>query len=92
MIHELRSEGFSISEIGRRLGIDRKTVRKYLQCDRNDVAAAIRQPKFFSRCKTNAQSTNVAIRSRSSNSPNAFCCISHSDRCRFSISDISLNE
>ena len=32
MIHELRSDGLSISEIGRRLGIDRKTVRKYLQC------------------------------------------------------------
>ncbi len=45
MIHELRSEGLSISEIGRRLGIDRKTVRKYLQCDRNDVAAVTRQPK-----------------------------------------------
>ena len=45
MIHELRSERFSISEIGRRLGIDRKTVHKYLLCDRNDVAAATRQPK-----------------------------------------------
>ena len=44
MIHELRSDGLSISEIGRRLGIDRKTVRKYLQCDRNELEAVRRQP------------------------------------------------
>ena len=37
MIHELKNEGLSISEIARRLGINRKTVRKYLQCERNDV-------------------------------------------------------
>ena len=45
MIHELRSDGLSISEIGRRLGIDRKTVRKYLQCDRNELEAVRRQPR-----------------------------------------------
>ena len=45
MIHELKNEGLSISEIARRLGINRKTVRKYLQCERNDVAAVKRQPR-----------------------------------------------
>ena len=45
MIHELKNEGLSISEIARKLGINRKTVRKYLQCDRNDVAAVKRQPR-----------------------------------------------
>ena len=44
MIHELRSERLSISEIGRKLGVDRKTVRKYLQCDGNDIEAERRQP------------------------------------------------
>ena len=45
MIHELKNEGLSISEIARKLGINRKTVRKYLQCERNDVAAVKRQPR-----------------------------------------------
>ena len=45
MIHELKNEGLSISEIARKLGINRKTVRKYLQCARNDVAAVKRQPR-----------------------------------------------
>ena len=45
MIHELKNEGLSISEIARRLGINRKTVRKYLQCERNDVAARSRARK-----------------------------------------------
>ena len=45
MIHELKNEGLSISEIARRLGINRKTVRKYLQCERNDVVALKRQPR-----------------------------------------------
>ncbi len=31
MIHQLREEGLSISAIARRVGMDRKTVRKYLQ-------------------------------------------------------------
>ena len=45
MIHELRSDGLSISEIGRRLGIDRKTVRKYLQSDCNELETVRRQPR-----------------------------------------------
>jgi len=49
MIHELRSERLSISEIGRRLGIDRKTVCKYMQCVRNEFAVATRQPKVSSK-------------------------------------------
>ena len=34
MIKDLREKGMSISEISRRLGIDRKTVRKYVKSDR----------------------------------------------------------
>ena len=37
MIHELMNKELSISEIARRLGLNRKTVRKYLQCERNDL-------------------------------------------------------
>ena len=33
MIHHLKSKGLSISEIARQLGMDRKTIRKYLQKD-----------------------------------------------------------
>lgn len=32
MIHKLNSEELSISEMGRQLGCDCKTVRKYLGC------------------------------------------------------------
>ena len=45
MIHELKAQGLSISEIARRLGIDRKTVRKYLQSDQNQLEALQRQPR-----------------------------------------------
>lgn len=45
MIHELKNEGLSTSEIARRLGLNRKTVRKYLQCDRNDLEALRRRPR-----------------------------------------------
>ena len=45
MIHELKNEGLSTSEIARRLGLNRKTVRKYLQYDRNDLEALRRQPR-----------------------------------------------
>ena len=34
MMKDLRKKGVSISEISRRLGIDRKTVRKYVKSDR----------------------------------------------------------
>ena len=34
MIKDLREKGMSRSEISRRLGIDRKTVRKYMNSDR----------------------------------------------------------
>ncbi len=34
MIHELKNEGLSTSEIARRLMFNRKMVRKYPQCDR----------------------------------------------------------
>ena len=33
MIREMHRSGMSISEISRRLGIDRKTARKYLKSD-----------------------------------------------------------
>ncbi len=39
MIHNLKAEGLSISEIARRLNLDRKTVRKYLRCKIDDVNA-----------------------------------------------------
>lgn len=45
MIHQLKSDGLSISEIARQLGLDRKTVRKHLRADRNDPGAATRKPK-----------------------------------------------
>lgn len=45
MIHELKAKGLSISEIARRLGIDRKTVRTYLPSDRNQLGALQRQSR-----------------------------------------------
>ena len=37
MIHNLKSQGLSITEISRQLGLDRKTVRKHLRANGNDV-------------------------------------------------------
>ena len=45
MIHNLKAEGLNITEIGRRLGLDRKTVRKYLHAEINDPQARQRQCK-----------------------------------------------
>ena len=45
MIHNLKSEGLNVSEIARRLGLDRKTVRKYLRADTNDPHVRQRQCK-----------------------------------------------
>ena len=45
MIHQLKAEGLNHSQIARRLGVDRKTVRMNLQCDRNDLEALRRQPR-----------------------------------------------
>lgn len=42
MIHELRQRGLSISAIARQLGLDRKTVRKYLNTDA--AAVGVRAP------------------------------------------------
>ncbi len=39
MIHQLKDEGLNISQIARRLDLDRKTVRKYLSLDRRDPDA-----------------------------------------------------
>ncbi len=47
MIHELKNEELSTREIARRLGLNRKTVRKYLQCDRNDREALRRQSSVW---------------------------------------------
>ena len=45
MIHNFKAEGLNISEIARRLGLDRKTVRKYLRTDANDQSVRQRQGK-----------------------------------------------
>ena len=45
MIHNFKAEGLNISEIARRLGLDRKTVRKYMRADGNDQSVRQRQGK-----------------------------------------------
>ena len=43
MIHTLKSQGLSLSEIARQLGCDRKTVRKYLRYHADDPSAMERK-------------------------------------------------
>ena len=45
MIHQLREEGLSISAIARRVGLDRKTVRKYLKHGLNAPRYGPRAPR-----------------------------------------------
>ena len=39
MIHQLKAEGLNHSQIVRRLGVDRKMVRRHLRFERDDAAA-----------------------------------------------------
>ena len=45
MIHTLKSQGLSVSEIARQLKVDRKTVRKYLRFNADDPSAMQRKPR-----------------------------------------------
>ena len=45
MIHTLKSQGLSVSEIARQLKVDRKTVRKYLRFKADDASAMQRKPR-----------------------------------------------
>ena len=45
MIHKLRQDGLSISEIPRRTGQDRKTIRKYLRRGTRGPADGPRAPR-----------------------------------------------
>ena len=45
MIHTLKSQGLSVSEIARQLKVDRKTVRKYLRFNVDDPSAMQRKPR-----------------------------------------------
>ena len=45
MIHTLKSQGLSVSEIARQLKVDRKTVRKYLGFNADDPSAMQRKPR-----------------------------------------------
>ena len=45
MIHTLKSQGLSVSEIARPLKVDRKTVRKYLRFNADDPSAMQRKPR-----------------------------------------------
>ena len=45
MIHQLKAEGLNHSQIARRLGVDRKTVRRYLRFERDDAAAALNRTR-----------------------------------------------
>ena len=45
MIHELKNQGLGVSEIARRAGLDRKTVRKYLREGLQSARYGPRQPR-----------------------------------------------
>ena len=45
MIHELKKQGLGISEIARRTGLDRKTVRKHLRGGLQSARYGPRQPR-----------------------------------------------
>jgi len=45
MIHDLQRQGLSVSAIARRVGVDRKTVRKYLERDLAAPAYGPREPR-----------------------------------------------
>ncbi len=45
MIHELKNHGLGVSEIARRTGLDRKTVRKYLREGLQSARYGPRQPR-----------------------------------------------
>ena len=46
MIHTLKSQGLSVSEIARQLKVDRKTVRKHLRFNADDPSAMQRKPRM----------------------------------------------
>lgn len=56
MIHRLREEGLSISAIARRVGLDRKTARKYLK-------HGLKVPRYGPRAPRIAQRTTSKPRS-----------------------------
>ena len=45
MIHDLKRQGLSVSEIARQTGLDRKTVRKYLDRGLKAPVYGLREPR-----------------------------------------------